>query len=169
MNEINAFHMVPRACVVCRHQWKRCDESCIFTRYFPSERAEDFLNMHRLFRIQNTTKILNSVVENERDKTIESLILEARIRKENPVHGPVEVQRRLQAEIEQVKKELDTIKKQVQFFREKSKFWFSKRWRRWMSKRIDLRPNNLLRNMTFGFQRILMTNFDNVVRGNLNR
>ncbi|KAI3443631.1 hypothetical protein Pfo_000296 [Paulownia fortunei] len=114
MNEINAFHMVPRACVVCRHQRKRCDESCIFARYFSSERAEDFLNMHRLFKFQNIMKILNSVAENERDKTVESLILEARIRKENPVHGPVEVQMRLQVEIEQVKKELDTYTFHIQ-------------------------------------------------------
>ncbi|KAI3443633.1 hypothetical protein Pfo_000298 [Paulownia fortunei] len=117
MNEINAFHMVPRACTVCKHHWKICNRSCIFARYFPYEKAEDFQNVHRLFGIQITMKILNSVVENKRDKTVESLILEARIRKENPVHGPVEVQMRLQVEIEQVKKELDMVEKQVQFFR----------------------------------------------------
>ncbi|KAK4396913.1 LOB domain-containing protein 27 [Sesamum angolense] len=111
------FDMPAGACAACKYQRKRCNESCVLGRYFPLDRAEDFENVQRLFGIQNAVKILNSVAENEREKTVESLILEARMRRENPVHGPVEVEMRLRAEMERVKKELDMVKKELKFFK----------------------------------------------------
>ncbi|KAK4415684.1 hypothetical protein Salat_2675800 [Sesamum alatum] len=113
MNEMNPAG----PCAACKYQRKRCDESCVLGRYFPLERAEDFENVQRLFGIQNTVKILNSVEENEREKTVESLIQEARLRRQNPVHGPVAVERRLWAEVEKVKKELDMVTKELKFFK----------------------------------------------------
>ncbi|KAK4415687.1 LOB domain-containing protein 27 [Sesamum alatum] len=113
MNEMNPAG----ACAACKYQRKRCDESCVLGRYFPLERAEDFENVQRLFGFQNAVKILNSVEENEREKTVKSLILEARLRRQNPVHGPVAVERRLRAEVEKVKKELDMVTKELKFFK----------------------------------------------------
>ncbi|KAK6147721.1 hypothetical protein DH2020_018633 [Rehmannia glutinosa] len=99
------------------HQRRRCEENCIYARYFPSERAENFQNVHRLFGINTTIKLINSVNENDRDKTIETIILEAKIRKENPVHGPLEVENKLRTKIEEAKNELEIVNKQLKFFR----------------------------------------------------
>ncbi|KAK6147711.1 hypothetical protein DH2020_018623 [Rehmannia glutinosa] len=99
------------------HQRRRCDQICFYARYFPSKRTEDFQNVHILLGINNTMKIINSVNEQDRDKIVETLILEARIRNENPVHGPLEVENRLRAEIGKTKKELEIVNKQLQFFR----------------------------------------------------
>ncbi|KAG8376149.1 hypothetical protein BUALT_Bualt09G0033200 [Buddleja alternifolia] len=116
-NNNNGFNMIPLACAACKHQRKRCDQHCVLAKYFPAERAEDFQNVHRLFGVNNVLRILNSVEVNERDKTAETLILEAKIRRENPVLGPIEIERMLQAEIVKVQKELEIVNKQLHFFK----------------------------------------------------
>ncbi|KAK4415685.1 LOB domain-containing protein 27 [Sesamum alatum] len=107
MNEMNPAG----ACAACKYPRKRCTVSHFLERYFPLERAEDFENVQTLFGIQKAME------ENEREKAIESLILKAKLRRENPVHGPVAVERRLPAEVEKVKKELDMVTKELKFFK----------------------------------------------------
>lgn len=106
-----------RACAACKHQRRRCDETCVLAKYFPPERAEDFANVHRLFGVQNTIQILNSVDESEKKKTMESLIFEARIRKDFPVHGPLAVEAMFRAQIEKAEKELEMVNRQLQLFK----------------------------------------------------
>ncbi|KAL8493485.1 hypothetical protein ACS0TY_024627 [Phlomoides rotata] len=103
-------------CAACTHLRRRCDENCVLAPYFPIEKTEEFQIVRRTFGIQNITKIISSVDENERDKTVETLILEARIRLENPVHGCLAVERKLEAEIEKVTKELVEVNKQLQYY-----------------------------------------------------
>ncbi|MCD7463653.1 hypothetical protein HAX54_051076, partial [Datura stramonium] len=95
------------ACAACRHQRKKCEPNCQLAPYFPSNRDEDFQNVYRLFGVNNTIKLLNSVPDNQKAKTIETLILEANIWKKNPVHGCLGVERKLRAEIEAHEKELE--------------------------------------------------------------
>ncbi|GFP87491.1 LOB domain-containing protein 22 [Phtheirospermum japonicum] len=99
------------------HQRRRCEENCVYAMYFPAERVEDFWNVHALFGINMAMKIINSVGEKDRVTTTETLFLEARIRKENPVHGPIEVEMKLQAQIENAKNELEIVRKKLRLFR----------------------------------------------------
>ncbi|KZV29650.1 LOB domain-containing protein 27-like [Dorcoceras hygrometricum] len=52
-------------------------------------------------------------MEEKRSRTAESMMIEARIRRENPVHGPVEIQRRLRDEIEKLQNELEIVQSQL--------------------------------------------------------
>lgn len=94
------------ACAACKHQRKKCEPNCQLAPYFPSTKDEDFQNVYRLFGVNNTMKHLNSVADDQQAKLAETLILEAKIRKENPVHGSLAVERKLRAEIEALEKEL---------------------------------------------------------------
>lgn len=116
MEENNEMHIPAVTCAVCKHLRRRCDETCILAPYFPPEKTEDFQIIHRIFGIPSLTKVITSVEENERDKTVETLVLEAKMRLQDPVHGFVAVERSLGAEIEKVTKELDEVKQQLQVF-----------------------------------------------------
>ncbi|XP_055812629.1 LOB domain-containing protein 24-like isoform X2 [Solanum dulcamara] len=106
-------------CAACKYQRKRCDENCPLAPYFPSNKVQEFQKVIRLFRISNIIKMLNSVVDNEkRAKMAETLMCEANIRYENPVHGCVAVERKLKLEIEETKKELDFVQKKIAFYKE---------------------------------------------------
>lgn len=107
------------ACAACKHQRKRCDSNCQLACYFPAGKNEDFHNVHKLFGVNNLMIILNSVGENERDKTAETLILEAKMRRDFPVHGYLAVKKNLEDEIEGYEKEIDEVKKKLSLFKSK--------------------------------------------------
>ncbi|EYU37161.1 hypothetical protein MIMGU_mgv1a023123mg, partial [Erythranthe guttata] len=96
-----------------KHQCKKCDQNCALAKYFPAERSNDFENVYHLFGIQNTLKILKSVEEEERDATIESLMMEAKMRLKHSVHGHFSVARMLSFEIEKTEKELEIVRKKI--------------------------------------------------------
>lgn len=100
-----------------KHKNKKCDENYIIGEYFPCERAEDLENVKWLFGMENLMKIVNSVEEGEIGETVESLILEAKIRRANPVHGPLEVERSLRSEIDKAEKELEIVNKKLHKFK----------------------------------------------------
>ncbi|KAF7142900.1 hypothetical protein RHSIM_Rhsim05G0019200 [Rhododendron simsii] len=73
------------ACAACKHQRKRCDSDvCPLARYFPADKSEEFQNVHRIYSVNNLIRILHSVPEHLRHETVETLILEATMRKEFP-------------------------------------------------------------------------------------
>ncbi|KAL8527809.1 hypothetical protein ACS0TY_005583 [Phlomoides rotata] len=120
MDGINEIHVPRETCAACKHLRKRCEETCVFAPYFPPEKTAEFQIVHMIFGIRNTKNMISSVEENEREKTIETLILEAKIRLENPVHGCLAIERMLGAEIEKVFRELDEVKQQLKFFSEQN-------------------------------------------------
>ncbi|XP_059285164.1 LOB domain-containing protein 24-like [Lycium ferocissimum] len=105
--------MFVAACAACKHQRKECDANCQLAPYFPSNRAEDFQNVYRLFGVDKTIEFINCVPDDQKEKTVETLILEARIRKENPVHGCLAIERKLRAEIEAHENELEIVRNQI--------------------------------------------------------
>ncbi|EYU37157.1 hypothetical protein MIMGU_mgv1a022286mg [Erythranthe guttata] len=109
----NAGPSVYKACAACKHHRRKCDQNCALAKYFPAEKSDDYENVYHLFGIQNTLKILKSVDENERDAAIESLIMEARMRLEYPVHGHFSVARKLSIEIEKAEKELEIVRQKI--------------------------------------------------------
>uniref|UniRef100_A0A3Q7H7R3 LOB domain-containing protein n=1 Tax=Solanum lycopersicum TaxID=4081 RepID=A0A3Q7H7R3_SOLLC len=112
---MNVDVMFFTTCAACKHQRKKCEPNCQLAPYFPCTKDEDFLNVYRLFGVNNTIKHLNSVADDEKAKLVESLILEAKIRKENPVHGCLAIERKLRGEIEALEKELELVKNNISF------------------------------------------------------
>ncbi|EYU45200.1 hypothetical protein MIMGU_mgv11b015323mg [Erythranthe guttata] len=84
-------------------------QNCTLAKYFAAERSNDFENVYHLFVMQNTLKILKSVEKEERNATIESLIMEARMRLEHPMHYHFSVARELGFEVEKTEKELEIV------------------------------------------------------------
>ncbi|KAF7143868.1 hypothetical protein RHSIM_Rhsim05G0020100 [Rhododendron simsii] len=107
------------ACAACKHQRKRCDSDvCPLAPYFPAGKSKEFQNVHRIYGVSNLIRILHSVPEHLRHKTVETIILEATMRKEFPVSGSLAVQAQTRALIREYEKELEFVKKQIAFFRE---------------------------------------------------
>lgn len=71
---------------------------------------EDFMCVHRP---NNVIKILDRVCDHEKNKTAKTLMLEAKIRRDNPVYGSPAVADRLKAVINARQKELDFVQNQV--------------------------------------------------------
>ena len=106
-------------CATCKYQNKRCDENCPLAPFFPSNKVDEFDKVIRLFSIDFLKDMLNSVTTNEeKAKMVETLILEAKIRSENPVYGSIAVTEKLSLEIENTQKELDLIQKTIAFYKE---------------------------------------------------
>ncbi|WMV44160.1 hypothetical protein MTR67_037545 [Solanum verrucosum] len=106
-------------CAACRYQRKRCEENCPLAPFFPSNKVEDFNKVIRLYKVSTIINMLNSVADNEKKaKMVETLILEAKIRYENPVYGCIAVEEKLRLEIEETMKELDLVQKANAYFKE---------------------------------------------------
>nr|XP_009758025.1 PREDICTED: LOB domain-containing protein 27-like [Nicotiana sylvestris]XP_016490202.1 PREDICTED: LOB domain-containing protein 27-like [Nicotiana tabacum] len=108
-------------CAACTHLRKKCDANCQLAPYFPSNRTEDFQNVYQLFGVSNIINMLNSVDDEQKGKMAESLILEAKIRKENPVYGCLAIERKMMLAIEEAEKELEIVQKTNAFYKEMAK------------------------------------------------
>ncbi|XP_057969529.1 LOB domain-containing protein 22-like [Malania oleifera] len=109
----------PQACASCKHQRKKCDDGCELAPYFPATKFQDFQNAHRLFGVGNIIKILNSIEPHHRAAAADSIIQEAKIWKDDPVHGCLGLVQSLQSQIGLCEKELDAINQQLLFLQEK--------------------------------------------------
>ena len=106
-------------CAACKYQRKQCLENCPLAPFFPSNKFDDFKNVSRLYKVSTIIEMLNSVAENEKKaKMVETLILEAKIRSENPVYGSIAIQNKLKLQIEETMKEIDLVKKTTDYFKE---------------------------------------------------
>ncbi|XP_024023380.1 LOB domain-containing protein 2 [Morus notabilis] len=74
------------ACAACKHQRKKCHQSCVLAPYFPAERSREFHAVHKVFGVSNVTKM--SVNEEDRRRAVDSLVWEACCRQKDPVLGP---------------------------------------------------------------------------------
>ncbi|XP_049406386.1 LOB domain-containing protein 24-like [Solanum stenotomum] len=109
-------------CAACKYQNNICDENCPLAPFFPSNKVDEFGKVIRLYSIDTLINMLNSVTANEeKAKMAETLILEAKIRYENPVYGSIAVIEKLNLEIEETHKELDLVQKTTAFYKELGK------------------------------------------------
>lgn len=76
-----------QACAACKHQRKKCGESCVLAPYFPAHRAAEFQPVHWMFGVSNVTKMLQAVPAEHREQLIESLVWEAKCRQRDLVLG----------------------------------------------------------------------------------
>lgn len=110
-----------QACASCKHQRKKCDEACELAPYFPADRYTEFQNAHRLFGVSNILKILNSVDQQHRQAAAETILVEATVRKNDPVHGCLGITRALRSQIEFYKKQLHVANQYLTLLREREK------------------------------------------------
>lgn len=61
-----------QACASCKHQRKKCSESCELAPDFPASRYAEFQNARRLHGVSNTQKIVASVEPHRRRDAAEN-------------------------------------------------------------------------------------------------
>lgn len=76
------------ACAACKHQRKKCHETCPLAPYFPADRNREFQAVHKVFGVSNVTKMVKNVREEDKRKAVDSLVWEAVCRQNDPVLGP---------------------------------------------------------------------------------
>lgn len=112
----------PQACASCKHQRKKCDESCELAPYFPANRYWEFQSAHRLFGVSNIVKIMSAVVEpHQRQAAAESILMEGNAWRNDPVHGCLGIARTLKSQIDFYQNQLDIANQHLAFFRETEK------------------------------------------------
>nr|GMD35572.1 LOB domain-containing protein 6-like [Ipomoea batatas] len=98
------------ACAACKHQRKKCrGDTCVLRRHFPATMKEDFQAVNRVFGIANISKIIKSLDPVQQDIAVKSLLWEAKLWKEDPVHGPLGLFNRLQRELLFLKEKINML------------------------------------------------------------
>ncbi|XP_047336058.1 LOB domain-containing protein 2-like [Impatiens glandulifera] len=92
------------ACASCKHQRKKCTESCVLACFFPVERLREFHAVHKVFGVSNVIKMITRLRDlDDRKRAVESLIWEALCRQRDPVLGPYSEFRRVLDELNSYK------------------------------------------------------------------
>lgn len=99
-NGIGSAHA---ACASCKHQRKKCDDKCVLSPYFPAEKSAEFQAVHKVYGVSNVTKMVLGVCEEDRRRLADSLVWEARLRQQDPVHGSFGEYQRIQNELQYYK------------------------------------------------------------------
>ncbi|KAG6662022.1 LOB domain-containing protein 27-like [Carya illinoinensis] len=116
-----------QACASCKHQRRKCDESCELAPFFPASRYREFQNAHRLFGVSNILKILSAVEPSQKEAAAESILMEGNARKKDPVHGCLGIVRSLESQIKFYEKQLDFVTRFLALSREKEKLELQQR------------------------------------------
>ncbi|QCD85972.1 Lateral organ boundary [Vigna unguiculata] len=75
------------ACVLCKYQHRRHDGSCEFGQYFASIRSIEFENACRLFGLAKLLRLMRSAEASERQVMVDSILIEANMWNNDPIHG----------------------------------------------------------------------------------
>jgi len=94
------------ACAACKYQRRKCMPDCPLSPYFPADQPRRFANVHKLFGVSNTLRILKQVDPSKREDTVKSIAYEADMRDKDPVHGCLGVIAMLQNQVLNLKDEL---------------------------------------------------------------
>ncbi|EOA19733.1 hypothetical protein CARUB_v10003813mg [Capsella rubella] len=100
-------------CPACRYQRRSCKPDCIFRLYLPSNRRQDFLNVHRLFGIRNVKNLFKKTPLELRGDAMKSIVYQSNVRSRFPSHGCVHVIRHLLYQIKLVADELAATRTQL--------------------------------------------------------
>ncbi|XP_021809442.1 LOB domain-containing protein 22-like [Prunus avium] len=106
------------ACASCKHQRRKCDETCEMAPYFPASRYSEFQNAQKIFGVSNIQKIMAMAAPDQRQAAAESIITEGNARKNDPVHGCLGIIRGLNAQIQGLERELHIMKEHLELCKE---------------------------------------------------
>ncbi|CAJ1978386.1 unnamed protein product [Sphenostylis stenocarpa] len=97
------------ACVLCRYQHTRHDGRCELGQYFPINRSVDFEKACRLFGLANLLRLMRSAEPSERQVMADSILTEAIMWDNDPIHGALGHAFTLNAQIQSVERELELV------------------------------------------------------------
>eukprot|EP01018_Ginkgo_biloba_P033817 Gb_38119 [translate_table: standard] len=86
-------------CAACKLLRRRCAKDCVFAPYFPSDDAQKFANVHRVFGASNVNKMLQDLPVEQRGDAVSSMVYEANARVRDPVYGCVAAISSLQQQV----------------------------------------------------------------------
>ncbi|KAF5189116.1 Lob domain-containing protein, partial [Thalictrum thalictroides] len=93
-------------CASCKNTKKKCDETCKLAPYFPVDKEEDYLLVHKIFGRNNIIKsVINLESQDDATTAIDSLIWEAQCWKDDPIGGPYREYKRLLQDNQRFKEE----------------------------------------------------------------
>ncbi|KAJ8643452.1 hypothetical protein MRB53_005200 [Persea americana] len=108
-----------QACAACKYQRRKCITDCPLAPYFPPDQPKQFQNAHRLFGVSNIVKILKQLDNtSQKMEAMRSIVCQANIREQHPVHGCLGIICSLQVLIHQTQQELDAVNAQLAICRE---------------------------------------------------
>ncbi|XP_008241869.1 PREDICTED: LOB domain-containing protein 22-like [Prunus mume] len=107
------------ACASCKHQRRKCDETCEMAPYFPASRYSEFQHAQKIFGVSNIQKIMAMAAPDQRQAAAESILTEGNARKNDPVHGCLGIIRGLNAQIQGLETELHIMKQHLELCKEK--------------------------------------------------
>nr|XP_043639564.1 LOB domain-containing protein 27-like [Erigeron canadensis] len=107
-----------QACAACKYQRKRCTPDCAFAPHFRPEHPLLFKNAHKLFGVRNILRILEKINPCHKTEAMQSIIFEANMRDQFPVHGCVTVIYDLKSQITQAEEELRNVLTQLAFYKQ---------------------------------------------------
>lgn len=93
------------ACASCKHQRKRCQESCVMAPHFPQRLTVEFQAVHKIFGIANVTRMIKALDIAGQREAIKSFIWEAMAWDKDPVRGPYQEVARLRDSIRSLEEE----------------------------------------------------------------
>ncbi|KAM0018874.1 putative transcription factor AS2-LOB family [Helianthus debilis subsp. tardiflorus] len=107
-----------QACAACKHQRKRCTPECALAPHFRPEHPKVFKNAHKLFGVRNILRILEQINPDHKTEAMQTLIYEANMRDQFPVHGCLNVICDLQYQIRQAEEELYNVLTWLSFYKQ---------------------------------------------------
>lgn len=93
-------------CARCKQMHKECRQDCEFAQLFPDDGDEKFADIHDVFGANNFMKMLKRLPENEQGDAFQSMAYEAKMRRNDQIHGCHGKIRALEQEVEKLKRQL---------------------------------------------------------------
>ncbi|XVF48670.1 hypothetical protein PTKIN_Ptkin03bG0208700 [Pterospermum kingtungense] len=102
-----------QACAVCKYQRRKCTQNCLLAPFFPASNQKEFLNTRKLFGVRKIAKFIENLDPQKRVIAMKSIIFQANMRAQDPVHGCCRIIYELQRQIDWHKAELELVLEQL--------------------------------------------------------
>ncbi|CAH8339887.1 unnamed protein product [Eruca vesicaria subsp. sativa] len=101
-------------CGACKLIRRKCKDDCVFAPFFPSDQIDKFSCLHSVFGSRYVSKCLTKLPFNQREAEVNSLVFQAKARREDPVYGSAGLISRQQQQLLQLQQEVDFLMKRLQ-------------------------------------------------------
>ncbi|KAI3920871.1 hypothetical protein MKW92_053828 [Papaver armeniacum] len=103
-----------KSCGACKYKNKKCSIQCPLAPYFPPNKMEDFRNVTKVFGAANFIKLIE-LADPLPYLAAESMIIEARARMSDPVHGVAGMAETLSQQLDDLTSELANINQENRY------------------------------------------------------
>ncbi|XP_043717210.1 LOB domain-containing protein 1-like [Telopea speciosissima] len=111
--EMPARPKINQPCAACRMLRRRCGSDCLLAPYFPAEKADNFVVVHKVFGASNVIKMLQMVEESKREDCVKSIVYEASARLRDPIYGSTGAIFQLQKNLKDLELQLESTRAQI--------------------------------------------------------